>query len=149
MPPVRRTRTIADLLIAGGADPRQRELNRFESLVPIFGVKDMLAAVAYYEAKLGFRKEWGWGDPPTFACVIRDETRLFLSQVENPSRATVYIAVNNVDALYDDYRQRRPDSLKAPENYPWGMREIEAEDLDGHRIVIGSEGGVTTPQAEE
>ncbi len=145
----KKDKTIADVLIAGGADPKLRDVNRFESLIPIFGVRDMAAAIGYYEAKLGFRKEWGWGDPPTFACVMRDETRLFLSQVDNPSRATVYVTVNNVDALYEDYRRRAPNGLKAPENYPWGNREIEVLDLDGHRLVIASEAGVTTPEAEE
>jgi ankyrin repeat protein len=145
----KKDKTIADMLIAGGADPKLREVNRFESLIPIFGVRDMAAAIGYYEAKLGFQKEWGWGDPPTFACVMRDDARLFLSRVDNPSRATVYIAVNNVDALYEDYRKRGPNGLKGPENYPWGNREIELLDLDGHRLIIASEAGVTTPETEE
>jgi ankyrin repeat protein len=145
----KKDKTIADILIAGGADPKQRDVNRFESLIPIFGVRDMPAAIGYYEAKLGFRKEWDWGNPPTFACVMRDETRLFLSLVDNPSRATVYVTVNNVDALYKDYRQRGPNGLKPPENYPWGNREIEVVDLDGHRLVIASEAGVTTPEDQD
>ncbi len=142
-------KTIADILIAGGADQKQRELNRFESLVPILSVKSLPAAIDYYVAKLGFGKEWAWGDPPTFACVVRDETRLFLSESAKAAPASVYITVNNVDALYEDYRRRGASNVEAPNNYPWGMREIEVKDLDGHRLVIGSDAGVAAPDDEE
>lgn len=135
----RKNEAIADILVAGGADPAQRDVNRFESLVPILAVKDVSAAIDYYVAKLGFRKEWGWGDPPTYACVSRGDAKLNLSRSENAAPASVYIFVHNVDTLYDDYRARGVINLQPPNNYPWGMREIEVRDLDGHRLVIGAE----------
>jgi uncharacterized glyoxalase superfamily protein PhnB len=143
----RADKTMADLLIAGGADPQQREINRFESLVPILRVKSVPAAIDHYVATLGFQKEWGYEDPPTFACVARDETKLFLSQGEKSAPASVYIFVNNVDALYEDYK-RRGAGVHPPKSYPWGMREIEVTDLDGNCLVIGSDSGQTTPRED-
>ena len=118
--------TIAEILLAGGADPAQRDVNRFESLIPIFGVRDMAAAIGYYEAKLGFHKEWAWGDPPTFACVMRDETRLFLSQVENPSRATVYVTVNERRCALRGLSPARPERLEAARELPLGQSRDRA-----------------------
>jgi uncharacterized glyoxalase superfamily protein PhnB len=135
----RKDEAIADILIAGGADPTQRDVNRFESLVPILAVKDVSVAIDYYVAKLGFRKEWGWGDPPTYACVSRGDAKLNLSQSKDVAPASVYIIVHNADALYEDYRARGAIDVQAPKDYPWGMREIELRDLDGHRLIIGAE----------
>ena len=135
----RKNGVIADILIAGGADPKQRDVNRFESLVPILSVKDVPAAIDYYVAKLGFRKEWGWDDPPTYACVSRDDAKLFLSRSDKAAPASVYIVVHDVDALYADYRAHSAINVQPPNDYPWGMREIEVRDLDGHRLVIGAE----------
>ena len=28
-----------------------------------------------------------------------------------------------------------------PTEYPWGMREMNVEDLDGHRLRLGTDGG--------
>ena len=28
-----------------------------------------------------------------------------------------------------------------PTDYPWGVREMNVEDLDGHRLRIGGDGG--------
>ncbi len=64
-----RQKRIAELLIAAGANPAEQSPHRFESAVPIFNVKDVPGSIAYYVDRLGFRKEWYWGTPPTFACV--------------------------------------------------------------------------------
>jgi uncharacterized glyoxalase superfamily protein PhnB len=49
------------------------------------------------------------------------------------------IFVNDVDALYEEYKKRGATILNPPTNYPWHTREMLVEDLDGHRFRMGSE----------
>jgi catechol 2,3-dioxygenase-like lactoylglutathione lyase family enzyme len=129
---------IAALLIAAGASPREQTENRFESAVPILNVKDVPASIAYYEQKLGFQKEWDWGSPPTFACVHRDAVRIFLCLGAQGGPGTwISIFVRDVDALFKDYQRTGAIIRQVPTNFPWGVREMNVEDLDGHRLRMG------------
>jgi uncharacterized glyoxalase superfamily protein PhnB len=131
---------IADLLVAAGADPAEKTRNRFDSAVPILNVRNVTTSIDYYVNTLGFEKEWAWGDPPTFGCVWRDRVRIFLCQDGQGSPGTwISIFVQDVDDLYEDYRRKGAIIDEAPTNYPWGVREMNVKDLDGHCLRIGSE----------
>lgn len=131
---------IVERLIAAGADPREHSPNRFENAVPILNVRNVPRSIAYYVEKLGFQKEWEWGTPPTFAAVHRDTVRLFLCQ-DGQGAAGMWISifVHDVDALHDDYKASGAIIRQAPANFPWGVREMNVEDPDGHRLRLGSE----------
>lgn len=130
---------IVASLIAAGASPSEQSSNRFEGVVPILNVKSVPAAIAHYETKLGFSKEWDWGTPPTFGCVYRDGVRIFLCQGgQGVSGTWLCVSVQDVDALHDEYRRRGATIKQAPTNFPWGLREMNVEDLDGHRLRLGS-----------
>jgi ankyrin repeat protein len=134
--------SIAEVLIAVGANPRERNMNHFESVVPILNVKDISASIAYYVDKLGFEKKWDWGEPPTFGCVGRDQVEIFLCRHGQGGPGTwISVFVQDVDALYEDYRKRGAIIREPPTNYPWGVREMNVEDLDGHRLRMGGDGG--------
>ena len=49
------------------------------------------------------------------------------------------IFVEDVDALYVELQQRGAHIKQAPVNFPWGVRELNIEDLDGHRIRFSSD----------
>ena len=117
-------------------------MNRFEHAVPIFDVVDLAASIAYYVDKLGFEKKWDYGDPPTFGCVGRDEVEIFLSQEgQEVARSSLSIFVQDVDALYEDYKRRGAVIRRPPTNYPWGVRRMDVQDLDGHNIGLSTDGG--------
>jgi uncharacterized glyoxalase superfamily protein PhnB len=131
---------IAELLIAAGAKPSERGVNRFESAIPILNVANVLASIDYYVDKLGFEKEWEWGSPPTFASVRRDEVRIFMCQDGQGQPGTwMSIFVQDVDALYEDYRRRGVKIPEPPTTFPWHVREMLVEDPDGHCLRIGSD----------
>jgi ankyrin repeat protein len=133
-------RKIAGALIAAGASPSEQSDNRFESAVPILNVKDVTASIAYYVEKLGFYKEWDWGSPPSFGCVFRDSVRIFLCHDAQGARGMwVSMFIRDVDALHEDYKRSGAIIRQAPANFPWGLREMNVEDIDGHRLRIGSE----------
>lgn len=132
---------IAGLLISAGADPTERSANRFEHLVPVLNVADLVRSLAYYVDGLGFEKQWEYGEPPTFASIRRDQVQIFLSQ-EDPRRlaGSLSIFVQDVDGLYADYRKSGAVILRPPTDFPWGVRGMDLEDPDGHRLRMTGDG---------
>jgi catechol 2,3-dioxygenase-like lactoylglutathione lyase family enzyme len=55
-------------------------MNEFECVIPILNVKNFAASMDYYVGKLGFRKKWDWGNPPTFGCVTRGKVEIFFCE---------------------------------------------------------------------
>ena len=47
--------------------------------------------------------------------------------------------MDDVDALYEEYKQSGATILNPPTNYPWDTREMLVEDLDGHRFRMSGE----------
>jgi uncharacterized glyoxalase superfamily protein PhnB len=115
-------------------------MNEFECVVPILNVKNFPAALEYYVEKLGFRKKWDWGNPPTFGCVTRGKVAIFLCEGAQGKPGTwMSIFTDDVDALHEEYQSRGAIIRQAPANMPWGTREMNVEDLDGHRLRMGSD----------
>ncbi|NER83138.1 MAG: bleomycin resistance family protein [Leptolyngbya sp. SIO1D8] len=112
---------------------------KFESLTPILNVKNIPDSIRYYVDVLGFKQDWDWDDPPTFASVSRDDVCIFLCQgAQGQSGTWMSIFVENVDALHEDYKAKGAIIRQAPTNFPWGVREMNIEDPDGHRLRIGT-----------
>lgn len=111
----------------------------FGSIVPILNVKNVPASMRYYVDKLGFEVAWDWGDPPTFACVRRDAVRIFLCQgAQGHSGTWMSLFVADVDALHAQYAKSGAIIRQPPVNMPWGTREMNVTDLDGHRLRMSS-----------
>jgi catechol 2,3-dioxygenase-like lactoylglutathione lyase family enzyme len=123
-------------------------MNNFECVVPILNVRDFAASMDYYVNKLGFKKQWDWGTPPSFGCVGRGNVEIFLSEGGQGRPGTwMSIFMEDVDALFAEYTASGATIRQAPTNMPWGTREMNVEDLDGHRFRMGS--AATGPTDEE
>ena len=121
-------------------------MSLFHHCVPILSVRDVAASVRYYVEQLGFRKHWDWGDPPTFGAVTRDNVEIYLCKDTQGHPGTwVYIAVDDVDGLFEQIKAAGAEIRQPPTNLPWHMREFNVADPDGHRIRFGSP---TTAQAD-
>ena len=115
-------------------------MSHFACVTPILNVNSCAASIDYYLDALGFIKKWDWGSPPVFACVARDGVEIFLCQGAQGQRGSwMSIFVDDVDALHQEYLERRAIIRLPPTNLPWGSREINVADLDGHRIRFGSD----------
>lgn len=49
--------------------------------------------------------------------------------------------MQDIDALYETYKKSGAIVREPPADYPWGAREMTIEDLDGHRMRMGGDGG--------
>jgi len=115
-------------------------MNHFHGTIPILSVKDVSASIDYYVTKLGFTKKWAWGDPPSFGCVTRDKAQIFLCQdVQGHPGTWMSIFMDDVDALYAEFQQSGAIIHMPLTNMPWGTREMNVADPDGHRLRMGSD----------
>jgi hypothetical protein len=97
----------------------------------------MARSLRYYVDVLGFSNaEWGGDD---FTCVTRDGASIYLCEGDQGQPGTwVWLGVEDVDALYNEYQGTAATILHAPENYPWAC-EMKVGDPDGHVLRFGSD----------
>jgi catechol 2,3-dioxygenase-like lactoylglutathione lyase family enzyme len=118
----------------------ERVMNEFECVIPILNVKNFAASLDYYVSKLGFRKKWAWGEPPTFGCVERNKVSIFFCEgAQGQAGMWMSIFLDNVDELHEEYKKSGAIIRMPPTNMPWGVREMSVEDPDGHRFRMGSD----------
>src|ERR1043166_3864335 len=110
---------------------------KFEHANPILSVSDMAASVKYYVETLGFRNaDWG---SDAFTLVNRDKAGIYLCQGGQGQAGTwVWIGVEDVEVLYEEYKTSSAKIRKAPENFSWAY-EMHVEDPDDHVLRFGSE----------
>lgn len=112
--------------------------------VPILFVRDVGAAAAFYEQRLGFEVEFLHGHPPFYGSVSRDDARLHLRFVHQTNFAELaaredelilaLIEVGNAKALFQEYESRHVDFAQRLVRQPWGGLEFHVRDPDGNVI---------------
>lgn len=107
--------------------------------VPILRVDNLSASFEYYVDVLQFEKRWDWGEPPDYGCVALGKVELFLCQEGQGQPGTwVYLFIDAIDEYHRIIRDRGAEILTEPTNEPWGMREIQVRDPDGHILRVGT-----------
>jgi predicted enzyme related to lactoylglutathione lyase len=118
---------------------------RFEGADPILNIRDMSVSLQYYVEVLGFRNA-DWGND-AFTSVNRDNAAIYLCRGGQGQPGTwVWIGVEDVAALYEEYKASGARILGQPENYQWAF-EMRVEDPDGHVLRFGSEPKIDQPFA--
>ena len=116
---------------------------RFVQIAPVLEVKDVKASEAFYREKLGFEPGRFAGDPPCFCIVRRDDISILLDQSRAPRPAPLnqywaaYLYVDDVDSFAAELTARGVAIVRGPVDQPYGCREIDVRDVDGHIIGIG------------
>lgn len=115
---------------------------RFAGSAPILRVSNMQAALRFYVDRLGFQNaSWGTDD---FTSINRDGAGIYLCQGgQGQGGAWVWIGVEDVDQLHEEYKARGVAIRLPPTNYPWAL-EMQIEDPGGNVLRLGSE-----PQDEQ
>ena len=110
---------------------------KFEHADPILRVSEMAASLNYYVDTLGFSAaEWGTA---AFTSVNRDGAGIYLCAGGQGQPGTwVWIGVEDVGVLYEEYKMSGARIRRAPANYVWAY-EMQVEDPDGHVLRFGSE----------
>lgn len=108
-----------------------------EGVTPIFRVQSLPASLDYYLTVLGFKIDFH--EPGIIASVSRDRCSIFLIEGDQGHPGTwVWIGVNDIEPLFEDYRNKGARIRHPPTNYRWAY-EMQIEDPDGHVLRFGSE----------
>jgi ketosteroid isomerase-like protein len=113
-------------------------------VTPILNVSDLAASFEWFR-KLGWAHHWDWRpsdtSPPTFGAVGSGECEIFLcldgQGGRGPDGVWLGIVVGDVDAVHEVCTREALEVLKAPQDEPWGMREMFVRHPDGHVFRIG------------
>jgi hypothetical protein len=125
-----------------------REIARFQFIIPQFTVPDVVQTAEYYRDVWGFRIVGYWRDPPVFAIVERDEVKLFFNQAEpgttpRSGRASGgydgYLVVRGLEALTRDLAERGATILEGPILREYGKREVVVRDCNGLIFALGED----------
>jgi len=122
------------------------------AIAPILGVPDVLASVEYFRAVLGFECSaeaiFGGvgGEGAAYALMQRGGAMLHLQirrrplhfEGRNVHEGDVYLYVDDVDALYAEYRSKNVKVYRELENEQYGVRDFTIETPDGHRLAFGT-----------
>ena len=106
--------------------------------VPILACTSVEDTITFYVERLGFEREWVWGDPPEDGGVRRGEVQLYF--MRDPQLAAgcrgreVMLFVEDVDALHAEHRRRGAPIAEPLRDEPWGLREYSVTDPHGHRL---------------
>ena len=120
-------------------------------LTPILNVSDLSASFEWF-GKLGWKKQWDWGKPPTFGAVGSGECTIFLclggqgGRGKGANTATfesdegdtadkgvwMSVWVEDVDAVHKECVAAGLDVTFQPQDMPWGVREMHVRHPDGH-----------------
>jgi uncharacterized glyoxalase superfamily protein PhnB len=108
----------------------------------VLAVHDIGSSTAYFVDVLGFSREWNDGD--NWQAVVRGEVRLMLGRCPDAlSPAKLgdhsyfgFFTTDDVDALYADFSLRGAVIISAPDDKPWGWREMAVATPDGHRMMF-------------
>jgi catechol 2,3-dioxygenase-like lactoylglutathione lyase family enzyme len=126
--------------------PRLAQQHELHGLQPVLSVSDLTASVRFYCDVLGLELDFLWGEPPSYGRVRHtgDGAPIYihLSPAPPASIAPCELRLHvgrDVDGLHAAYAARGADVGPAPRNQPWGLREFELRDPDGHLLIFGAE----------
>ena len=106
-----------------------------EEVIPVLRVANAADAVAWYDERLGFTKQWEHRfEPgmPAFVSIARGQARLFLSEHQGDARpdTLVHLVVGDIDAVVTEFGRPQDEP-------PYGC-EIGLRDPDGNRLRIST-----------
>ena len=111
-------------------------------LAPIFPVSNIKESLLFYQA-MGFKTEFLWEDPPSYAVLSAGENASLHLSLLNPEHrdrqveSLIYIFVHDVDAQYAICQKNGLTFHVDIGDRDYGMRDFELLDPDGHKITFG------------
>lgn len=111
--------------------------------MPVLQVADVKKSLAFYCEKLEFQSHGTWGDGPDFAIIQNGRVSIALDRSEAAGAIptnqywAAYIYVEDVDSLHAQLRDNGADIVRGPEDQPYGCRDFDIRDPDGHLLAFG------------
>lgn len=121
-------------------------MSNVRDLAVVLQVSNIEKSLQFYCDVLGFEVGSTEGDPAVFAIIRREKAILFLDE----SRENVSVPVNQywaaylwvddgIDALAAEFKARGATLFRGPDTMPYGCRDFDVKDPDGHLIAFGQD----------
>jgi len=131
---------------AGAGKARKVSAIEFEGVTPILRVGSLAASIEYYVKVLGFKVDWQ--DPGIMVSVSRGRCHIMLCEGDQGhAGGWVWIGVDAIEPLLEEYRAAGAKVRHAPTNYRWAY-EMQIEDIDGNVLRMGAEPKDGVPEGE-
>jgi catechol 2,3-dioxygenase-like lactoylglutathione lyase family enzyme len=120
---------------------------------PVLGVRNVREAAEYYRDVLGFSLDPRDGvfqpsasEPGGVYAIVKRPGGWIHFQIRRdevpertraPLERDVYLYVDGLEALHAELQRRGAVIRQGPHLAPYGIREIEVEDLNGYRLTFG------------
>jgi catechol 2,3-dioxygenase-like lactoylglutathione lyase family enzyme len=114
--------------------------------VPILFVSNVSNTAAFFRDRLGFSIDFLHGEPAFYGGVSRNGIALHLRFVHEPvmtpeirekeSLLAAFVAVENVKALFEEYKQKDVPFVATLSREPWGGPMFTLRDPDGNWICF-------------
>jgi len=111
---------------------------------PQFLVSKLGEALAFYENRLGFQRDFVYAD--FYASVSRGGATIHLkcapkldeerAHRKSGEHLDAYLAVSGIHELHDELVGRGARLMKPLETRPWGTRDFHVEDPDGYILCF-------------
>jgi catechol 2,3-dioxygenase-like lactoylglutathione lyase family enzyme len=121
-------------------------VSTIKAAIPVLFVADVPKAAGFFRDKLGFSIDFLHGHPAFYGGVSRNGVVLHLRFVHEPimthelrekeSLLAAFITVENVKALFEEYKARDVPFFEMLHKEPWGGPTFTVSDLDGNRICF-------------
>jgi uncharacterized glyoxalase superfamily protein PhnB len=114
--------------------------------IPVIHISDSVKAEEFYCNGLGFKLVSSWrpdgtNKDPCYVALVRDGARLHLTSFKDGMvgtwTSTVYVFVEDVDALHAELVAKGISMPNSPIDQSWGTREIGVRDADRNVITFG------------
>ena len=126
-------------------------------LTPVLNVTSLDESFRWFE-KLGWRKLWDWGDPPSFGAVGSGVCEIFLCHNGQGGRGRSAVAstfgddgdqagdkgvwmslwVHDVDEVHRECIEQGIEIAFPPTNMSWNVREMHIRHPDGHIFRVST-----------
>lgn len=112
----------------------------------VLAVKDLAVSAAYFVDKLGFERYftapgWEFLSFGIFKVMLGECSDAMWAHETGDHSWFAHALVENVDEVYDEFRERGAEMISTIKTQPWGIRDFCVKTPDGHRIVFGQETG--------
>lgn len=116
------------------------------SVTPGFIVAEIREAVEFYTKQLGFKLDFTWGEPATFAGLSMGKVQVHLVQGKvSEGKSLAYFGVDDVDAIYEFHQANGVEIIEPIANRDYEMRDYQVRDLYGNQMGFGHWVMKTTP----
>jgi catechol 2,3-dioxygenase-like lactoylglutathione lyase family enzyme len=119
-----------------------------KAAIPVVFVSNVSNVATFFRDKLGFSIEFLHGNPAFYGCVSRDGAALHLRFVHEPviaphvrekeSLISAFIAVENIKALFEEYKANDVPFVSTLRKEPWGGPTFTVRDPDGNAICFSA-----------